>query len=74
MMNWIIGGFAIVFLIIGLIGQGFEMRKIRQSIRRDEELSSPNIFGHKRNFKWYAMIGIGIILWIIAQSSPQYSI
>jgi hypothetical protein len=73
-MNWIIGGFAIAFLMVGLIGQGFEMRKIKQSIRRDEDLSSENVFKDKRNFKWYAMIGIGIILWFIAQSSTQYSI
>lgn len=61
------GGIAIALLVIGLVGQGFEMRKIRLSITRDEELGSPKIFSDKRNFKWYAVITIGIILWIIAE-------
>ncbi len=57
-MDWIMGGVAIVLLVIGLIGQGFEMRKIRKSIYRDEELATSKIFVDKRNFKWYVMIGI----------------
>lgn len=61
------GGIAIALLVIGLVGQGFEMRKIRLSITRDEELGSPKIFSDKRNFKWYAVIAVGIILWIIAE-------
>jgi hypothetical protein len=66
-MNWIIGGIAVVLLVMGLIGQGFEMRKIRKSIHRDEELASSKIFGDKRNFKWYVMIGVGLVLWFIAE-------
>ena len=73
-MDWIMGGVAIVLLVIGLIGQGFEMRKIRKSIYRDEELKTSKIFGNKRNFKWYVMIGIGLVLWFIAERTPQYSI
>ena len=69
-MEWMIGGVAIALLVMGLIGQGFEMRKIRTSIYRDEELASPKIFGDKRNFKWYAMIGAGIVLWFIAERTP----
>ncbi len=66
-MDWIMGGIAIVLLVMGLIGQGFEMRKIRKSIYRDEELASSKIFGDKRNFKWYVMIGAGLVLWFIAE-------
>jgi hypothetical protein len=54
---------AAALVIIGLIGQGFEMKKIRASIRTDEQLSSPNIFADKRNFKWYAIIAAGFVLW-----------
>jgi hypothetical protein len=66
-MEWILGFAGIAFLTIGLIGQAFEMRKIRLTVYRDEELGSANIFMNKRNFKWYAILGIGIILWIIAE-------
>jgi len=63
MEEWIIPVIAIVLVVVGLIGQGFEMRKIRVSITRDEDLGSPKIFLDKRNFKWYVLIGAGIILW-----------
>lgn len=66
-MEWILGFAGIAFLTIGLIGQAFEMRKIRMRVYRDEELGSANIFMNKKNFKWYAILGIGIILWIIAE-------
>ncbi len=33
----------------------------------DGELASPNIFTNKSNFKWYAIIGIGIACWYIAE-------
>ncbi len=69
-MDWIMGGVAIVLLVMGLIGQGFEMRKIRKSIYRDEELKTSKIFGDKRNFKWYVIIGIGLVLWCIAERTP----
>ncbi len=68
-MNWILGGIAIVLLIFGLVGQAFEMRQIRVSTYRDEDLASSNIFMNKRNFKWYAMIGAGIAIWYLAQGS-----
>ena len=67
-MEWFLGIPAIILLVVGLVGQGFEMRKIRQTTYRDEELGSPKIFGNKRNFKWYAMIGAGLILWYVAES------
>ena len=66
-MEWILGFAGIAFLTIGLIGQAFEMKKIRLTTYRDEELGSANIFMNKKNFKWYAILGIGIILWIIAE-------
>jgi hypothetical protein len=49
-------------VIAGLIGQGFEMKKIRASIRTDEQLSPKNVFLDKRNLKWYALIGAGLVL------------
>ncbi len=55
----------------GLIGQGFEMRNIRKSITRDEDLGSPKIFTDKRNYKWYALIGAGLILWYVTGGWPQ---
>jgi len=61
-------GFAgIILLVIGLIGQAFEMRKIRMTTYKDEELGSAKIFTNKKNFKWYAIIGIGIFLWYAAE-------
>lgn len=68
-MEWILGFTAIALLIGGLIGQAFEMRKIRLSTYHDEELASANIFLNKKNFKWYAIIGVGMILWYVAERS-----
>ncbi len=66
-MEWILGFPAIAFLVIGLVGQAFEMRKIRLSTSKDDELASANIFANKKNFKWYALLGIGIVLWYAAE-------
>ena len=66
-MEWILGFVGIAFLTIGLIGQVFEMRNIRLTVYRDEELGSANIFMSKKNFKWYAVLGIGIVLWMMAE-------
>ena len=66
-MEWVLGFFGIIFLMVGLVGQAFEMRKIRLSTYKDEELASANIFMNKKNFKWYALIGIGIVLWYAAE-------
>lgn len=66
-MEWILGFTAIVLLITGLIGQAFEMRKIRLATYRDDELASSNIFLNKKNFKWYAIIGAGMILWYASE-------
>ncbi|MBI5698181.1 MAG: hypothetical protein HZC29_06850 [Thaumarchaeota archaeon] len=53
---------AMALVAAGLIGQGFEMKKIRASIRTDEQKKKKNIFTDKRNFKWYALIVAGLIL------------
>ena len=65
-MNWTLGFLGIALLVIGLIGQAFEMRNIRIT-NHDEELASPNIFANKKNFKWYAIIGVGIVCWYAAE-------
>ena len=66
-MEWTLGFAAIVLLIVGLVGQAFEMRKIRVTSYSSGELASPNIFMNKRNFKWYAILGSGIALWYLAE-------
>ncbi len=66
-MEWILGFAGIAFLVIGLVGQAFEMRKIRLVTTKDGELGSANIFMNKKNFKWYAILGIGIIFWYAAE-------
>jgi len=61
-------GFAgIILLVIGLVGQAFEMRKIRLTTSKDGDLGSVNIFMNKKNYKWYALLGIGIVFWYIAE-------
>ncbi len=66
-MEWILGFAGIILLVIGLVGQAFEMRKIRLTTSKDEDLGSANIFMNKRNYKWYALLGIGIVLWYVAE-------
>lgn len=66
-MEWFLGFPAIALLIIGLVGQAFEMRKIRLSTYKDDDLASANIFMNKKNFKWYGIIGVGIIFWYLAE-------
>ena len=68
-MQLMLGLPAIILLVVGLIGQAFEMRKIRLATNRDEELASAKIFLHKKNFKWYAIIGAGMILWFVSERS-----
>jgi hypothetical protein len=66
-MEWLLGFPAIAILVVGLIGQAFEMRRLRFTIHRDDELASPNIFMHKKNFKWYGIIGLALLLWYLAE-------
>ena len=65
-MEQILSFVAVALLVLGLIGQGFEMRKIRLSIMKDENLSPKNIFLHKRNWKWYVLIVAGLIIWAVS--------
>ncbi len=65
---------AVALLVLGLIGQGFEMRKIRFSITKDEDLSSKNIFLHKRNLKWYLLIAAGLVIWAVSSYISRGSI
>ena len=66
-MEWILGFAGIILLVIGLVGQAFEMRKIRLTTSKDGDLGSVNIFMNKKNYKWYALLGIGIVLWYVAE-------
>jgi hypothetical protein len=55
---------SVALFVIGIVGNGFEMRKIRMSTT-EGQLVPKNAFLDKRNFKWYALIGIALILWAI---------
>ncbi|MDC6463488.1 hypothetical protein PQY74_02545 [Nitrosopumilus sp.] len=66
-MEWTLGFIGIILLTIGLIGQAFQMRNIRLANYNNDELASPNVFMNKSNFKWYAIIGIGITCWYAAE-------
>jgi hypothetical protein len=66
-VEWTLGFIGIILLTVGLIGQAFQMRNIRLANYRDDELASPNVFMNKSNFKWYAIIGIGITCWYAAE-------
>ena len=66
-MEWTLGFAGIILLVIGLVGQAFEMRKIRLTTHKDEDLGSANIFMNKRNYKWYALLGLGVVFWYVAE-------
>ena len=68
-MNSILSFAAVTLLVIGLVGNGFEMRKIRLSVVKDEDLTSKNIFLNKKNWKWYALIAIALILWVVSSNT-----
>lgn len=65
-MNNIFSFIAAALIVIGLAGNGFEMRKIRLSTVKDEELASKKMFMNKRNLKWYAIIGISLVIWAVS--------
>ena len=54
---------AVALFAIGIVGNGFEMRKIRMST--EGQPNPKNVFLDRRNFKWYALIGIALVLWAI---------
>ena len=58
---------ALVLVTGGLIGQAIEMRKIRIKKYGEGSIGPPNIFLDKKNFKWYALIGMGFALSLGAQ-------
>lgn len=58
---------AAVILVIGLVGNAFEIRKTRLSIAQQGGVASTNVFMDKRNGKWYLMIGIALALLIISR-------
>lgn len=72
-MDWNLGLVAIVMLTVGLVGQAVEMRRIRLAEEAQQYTGSTinpaNVFLNKRNFKWYAVIGLGILFWYIAERS-----
>lgn len=65
-MEQVLSFVAVGLLVLGLIGQGFELRKMRTAALRDEDLSSVNLFTNKRNLKWYVIIGAGLIIWYVS--------
>ena len=58
---------ALILVTVGLIGQAIEMRKIRIKKHGEGSIGHPNIFLDKKNFKWYALIGMGLALSLGAQ-------
>ena len=68
-MNSVLSFVAVVLLVICIVGNGFEMRKIRLSVVKDEKLTSKNVFLNKNNWKWYTLIVVALILWIVANNT-----
>ena len=60
---------SVALFVIGIVGNGFEMRKIRLSIVKDENLTSQNVFLNKKNWKWYVLIAIALILLVISNNT-----
>lgn len=67
-VNYIISFASVALLVIGLIGNGFEMRRSHVSTMRDEEVATKNTFMNRRNFKWYAFIGAALVLMAIGNA------
>jgi len=63
-MQPILSLISVALFVIGIVGNGFEMRKIRMSIP-EGELNPKNAFLDKRNFKWYSLIGVALVIWAI---------
>ena len=64
-MSYITSFAAAALLIIGLAGNGFEMRKARLGTMRDENMAPKNMFLDRRNFKWFVCIGVALVLMAI---------
>jgi len=57
---------SVALFVIGIVGNGFEMRKIRMAT--EGQPNPKNVFLDRRNFKWYALIGIALVLWAITDA------
>ena len=57
---------AVALFVIGIVGNGFEMRKIRMST--ETNVVPKNVFLDKRNYKWYVLIGIALVLWALSNA------
>ena len=51
---------SVALFVIGIVGNGFEMRKIRMAT--EGQPNPKNVFLDRRNFKWYALMGISLVL------------
>jgi hypothetical protein len=51
---------SVALFVIGIVGNGFEMRKIRMVT--EGQPNPKNVFLDRRNFKWYALMGISLVL------------
>ena len=65
-MEQVLSFVAVGLLVFGLIGQGFELRKMRITALGDGNISSSNMFTNKKNLKWYIIIGAGLIIWYVS--------
>ena len=54
---------SVALFVIGIVGNGFGMRKIRMAT--EGQPNPKNVFLERSNFKWYALIGIALVLWAI---------
>ena len=51
---------SVALFAIGIAGNGFEMRKIRMAT--EGQPNPKNVFLDRRNFKWYVLMGISLVL------------
>lgn len=65
-LNWYLGFGGIACLVVGLVGQGYELRRLRRT-QYGDDMGSPNLFTDRRNMKWFAVIGVGILMWYLAE-------
>ena len=54
---------SVALFVIGLVGNGFEMRKIRMAT--EGQPNPKNVYLDKHNLKWYALIGVALVLWAV---------
>ena len=54
---------SVALFVIGLVGNGIEMRKIRMAT--EGQPNPKNVFLDRHNLKWYGLIGIALVLWAV---------